>query len=130
MNLAVSIPCALRLGLVGVYIGTVASRLVFVVSRPATTYRFLFGASPCAYFRDMAAYLVVVLGAALLCRVLAVPLLAEPTVGALLGAAAVCLAATNLVFWAVFGRSEAFRSVVRRLAARGWRGAAEGGGRP
>lgn len=77
INLVVSVAAAMRLGLVGVYIGTVVSRLVFVVSRPSCTYRFLFGKSPSVYFRKLLIYFAAVVVATITCRVACAPLLSS-----------------------------------------------------
>lgn len=116
VNLVVSVACALELGLVGVYIGTVTSRLVFVVSRPCCTWRFLFGTSPAGYFRTLAKYLLAAALATAACSLACAPILAHSGAGPLLAAAAVCLAVSNLLFLALFGRGREFRAVMSRLS--------------
>ena len=115
-NLAVAAALAPRIGLAGIYVGAVASRVVFVACRPLSTYRFLFGVSPCRYYLDVARYFLAVAAAGAACSAVAAPLLAQGGVPALAGALAVCLVVPNALFAALFSRSACFRSVLSRLA--------------
>lgn len=124
-NLVVSIACAPLLGLVGVYVGTVASRLMFVISRPCVTYRFLFGQSPASYFRDSARYLLATGAACAFCLVATAPLLKEATWLSVGGAAILCLAVSNVCFFAIFRTDSHFKAAtarVRALIGGGYRG--------
>jgi O-antigen/teichoic acid export membrane protein len=60
INLLVSIVAARYLGLVGVYIGTVVSRLATTILRPYLTYKFLFNKSCVHYYKIYISYFVVV----------------------------------------------------------------------
>ena len=65
-NHVVSVIAAKYLGLVGIYIGTVASRLVYVMFRPYSTYKFLFEESSIDYYKKLLQYFINVIIAALL----------------------------------------------------------------
>lgn len=115
VNLVVSVVCAINFGLVGVYIGTVASRLLLVISRPCVTYRFLFGRSPLGYFRDLLVYLGASTAAYLLCRAICSLVLVMDGWAAIICSAIVCLLVSNGLFLLVFGRSARFRAVYSRM---------------
>ena len=65
VNLVVSYIGAKLWGLVGIYIGTIVSRLVYVIFRPYSTYRFLFDVSAKEYYKQMVFYFGCVVLAAL-----------------------------------------------------------------
>ena len=56
INLIVSVICAYYLGLVGVYIGTIASKVFYTIARPIATYRFMTDKSPWDYFSRFLKY--------------------------------------------------------------------------
>ncbi len=60
INLSVSIVGAMYLGLVGVYIGTVLSRVVYLVGKSGATYKFLFDAKPKEYYFKLIYYFIIV----------------------------------------------------------------------
>jgi O-antigen/teichoic acid export membrane protein len=116
VNLVVSVWGAIYLGLIGVYVGTVLSRLVFVISRPCSTYRFLFGESSLHYFRQLTGYLAAVLLATGACWLLCKPLLANLTWVTFIAATAICLAIPNVIFFGIFHNSKEFIALRDRLA--------------
>lgn len=54
--MVVSVVCTLKWGIIGIYIGTIVSRLIYVLCRPYSTYEFLFGESCWCYYRNLALY--------------------------------------------------------------------------
>jgi O-antigen/teichoic acid export membrane protein len=60
VNLVVSIIGAKYLGLIGVYIGTIVSRLIFVIFRPFSTYKMMFNKSSKEYYIKLLIYSLVV----------------------------------------------------------------------
>lgn len=78
-NLIVSVICAKIYGLVGIYIGTVVSRMVYVVFRPYSTYKFLFDESSLEYYKKLIQYLFYVFVAALLTRFVVMKIMREIT---------------------------------------------------
>lgn len=68
-NLVVSVVAAKAYGLVGIYIGTVVSRLVYVVFRPFSTYKFLFHESSIEYYKTLIIYLLETIIAAILTKI-------------------------------------------------------------
>ena len=116
VNLVVSVVAAVYLGLVGVYIGTIASRLVFVISRPGCTYRFLFGKSPAGYFAGLARYLAAVGIATVVCWFACEPLLGNLGWLTFAASVVVCLAVPNVVFYLLFRKSPEFAALGARVS--------------
>ncbi len=114
-NLVVSIVCALQFGLVGVFIGTVVSRLVFVVSRPCSTYRFLFGCSPWRYFADIVKYCFFVVLAAVVSVSATSIFLEALSIANFCLATVVCFVVANIVFFVCTFKSSVFKAVKKRV---------------
>ncbi|OUN89028.1 hypothetical protein B5G02_03365 [[Collinsella] massiliensis] len=116
-NLVVSTICALHFGLVGVYMGTVASRLVLFISRPCVTYRFLFDEGPIRYFITSAKYFIAVSIAAGLCFYsceIVIGMLSLTWLSFML-AIAICVIEANLFFYIVFSKNQEFSEFKIRL---------------
>ena len=115
VNLVVSVIFASRFGLVGVYIGTVASRAVNILTRPAFVYRFLFERSCAEYYVRLAIYSLATAGACALTWLAVSPILSQVTVLRFLAAVCVTAVVPNAVFLLLFFRADEFRSLVSRL---------------
>lgn len=115
INLVVSIVCALQFGLVGVFIGTVVSRLVFVISRPCSTYRFLFGCSPWRYFADIAKYGFFAILAVVVATSVSSIFLEELSIANFCLAMIACFVITNVVFFICTFKSTVFQAVKKRV---------------
>lgn len=59
VNVVVSIVLVLRIGLIGIYIGTVVQGLIFTFSRPAILYKHVFKKKAYLYYKDSLFYVVV-----------------------------------------------------------------------
>lgn len=116
VNLIVSIVCALQIGLAGVFAGTVVSRLVFVVARPCSTYRFLFGEPPKRYFSVFLKYLEAVVLAAAVCGLLCRSLPCQGQWIGFVGSALACLIVSNAIFFILFGRCKEMKALKTRVA--------------
>lgn len=117
VNLVISVICALKFGLVGVYMGTVASRFVLVISRPCLTYRFLFGEKPVWYFYTLVKYLIAVVVAAGICNVICSLILVRLTLATFLAAAVVCFVLSNICFFIFFSKSSEFAAFKTRIVS-------------
>ena len=115
VNLVVSIWGARTFGLVGVYIGTVASRLSLSIAQPYTTYSLMFGVSSREYYLVLAKYFCSVLFAGALCVLATARLLAEVTVPHFLLAAVIVAVLPNAVFLLLYYRSDEFRDTLSRV---------------
>lgn len=114
VNLIVSVVAANYFGLLGVYIGTVCSRLVLVV-RPIQTYPFLFGRSSKTYYKDFTLYSLVVLVAGFVTYSLAEMVLTKITVIRFVGAMAIVTVLPNLVFFLCFCKTKRFENILFRV---------------
>lgn len=114
-NLVVSIIGAIWLGLLGVYIGTIASRLVYVCFRPLSTYKFLFKRSCIEYYKKLSMYFgsVALAGAATYFATWF--LLKEVTVMRFLGAIGMVTILPNVIFLVLHFRSKEFKNVCYRV---------------
>ena len=115
INLVVSIVCALQFGLVGVFVGTVVSRLVFVISRPCSTYRFLFGCSPWRYFADIAKYGFFAILAVVAATSVSSIFLEALSIANFCLAMIACFVITNVVFFICTFKSTVFQAVKKRV---------------
>ena len=124
VNLVVSIVTAKKMGLVGVYIGTIVSRLIVTVMRPYATYRFLFGKSALEYYCQLILYGSVAILAGFVTYTLCSSFLQNVTIGNFVLAMVVVTVVPNLVFAVLFARSTEMKGMlhrVRRLMNRGER---------
>lgn len=115
VNLAVSIVCAKQFGLVGIYIGTVASRMVYVIFRPYSTYEFLFWEKPIEYYKKLIKYFCEVIIAALITKWIVNYILSDVTVISFILAVFIVAVIPNLIFLILNCKSEEFKSWSQRL---------------
>ena len=117
VNLVISVVCAKNYGLVGIYIGTVVSRMVYVIFRPYSTYEFLFGEKSIEYYKNLVKYFCEVVFAALITKWIVDRILSMVTItNFILGLFAVAVI-PNLIFLLLNCRSEEFMSWKKRLMA-------------
>ena len=114
INLVVSMICAYYLGLVGVYIGTIASKVFYTIARPIVTYRFMVDRSPWDYFSRFIKYFGATVLAGGVTYIVCSRVLVFVSIWRFLLAAAVVTVLPNLIFLALFFRDAEFKSVVRR----------------
>ena len=114
INLVTSVIGAYYLGLVGVYIGTIVSRVFFVVARPIVTYRFMMDKSPWDYFSRFIKYFVATVFAGAVTYFVCSHVLVTVNIWTFLLAAVVVAALPNMIFLALFFRDAEFKSVVKR----------------
>ena len=114
VNLVVSIIAAKYLGLVGIYIGTVVSRLVYVLFRPYSTYKFLFEESSKEYYTMFVSYFLRVVIAAVATYFATQTLLKNVTVLHFIEATFIVAIVPNLVFMISTYKKQEFRSCMMR----------------
>ena len=114
INLVVSMICAHYLGLVGVYIGTIASKVFYTIARPIVTYRFMTDKSPWDYFSRFIKYFVATVFAGAVTYFVCSHVLVTVNIWTFLLAAVVVAALPNMIFLALFFRDAEFKSVVKR----------------
>lgn len=116
VNLIVSIIAGYYLGLVGIYIGTAVSRLVYVIFRPYSTYNFLFGRSSSEYYKSFFIYLGAVLIAAIISKLATFKLLEEPSIVTFILSSILVVVIVNLSFLLLFFKSREMNSWRLRLS--------------
>ena len=105
------------MGLVGIYIGTVASRLVYVMFRPYSTYKFLFEESSIEYYKKLLQYFINVIIAALLTKLCVIKLVSTITVLSFVVMMFIVLIVPNAVFLILHCKREEFAICRNRIAA-------------
>lgn len=115
VNLIVSIIAAKQLGLVGVYIGTVASRLVVTVMRPSATYRFLFGQNSAEYYWQLTVYAAAAIAAGFVTWILCGSFLKNVTIFNFVLAMGMVTLVPNVMFAVLFARCEEMKGMLRRV---------------
>lgn len=113
VNLIVSIICAQRFGLVGVYIGTVISRLVYM-TRQAFSYRFVFGRSAIEYYKITAIYFAATVFSGAVTYLVTQSLLRDVTLGSFVIAVCVVAVVPNLMFLLCFSCTQEFKKTLNR----------------
>lgn len=107
-----------RLGIAGIYVGTVVSGIIANITKPVIIYKACFDKSAVSYFIDSFKYIAsmaFVMGICYFIRQLVMP---EPTI---LGFAAMVVIITvvfNGVYFLLYGRSEEFRYLCGKLKSR------------
>ena len=114
VNLIVSVIGAHFWGLVGVYIGTLCSRIVILI-RPIITYKFAFG-KPCTdyYFRFITYYISVLLAGAI-AYFSTKELLTNVSILSILLAAIIVFVISNVFFFISFRNTAEFKDTIKRL---------------
>lgn len=115
VNLAVSVIGAYYMGLAGVYIGTVVSRIVSVVFRPCSLYRLMFQKSVLEYYRILAKYGLATLAVGVCMNSVSKVLLRELSWESFLLCVLVLVIGTNLLFFLLFFRSQEWKALIHRM---------------
>lgn len=113
VNLIISVIAAHYLGLLGVYIGTVCSRIIILI-RPIKTYPFLFEQSSKEYYKSFFLYFALVLVAGGITYYISDLILSSVTVLRFIGAMAVVTIIPNAIFFLCFFRTDQFKKVLLR----------------
>lgn len=121
VNLVISIVLVQKIGLAGVYIGTIVSGLIANLTKPFIIYKACFGRSVSTYFVDSVKYLAVILGILVILAGVKSVVLQEVTVLSFAGMFVLITVVFNGVFLLLFGRTEEFGylwGIVRRKLGR------------
>ena len=114
VNLVVSIIAGYYLGLVGIYIGTICSRLVMVIGRPKLTYKHLFERSSKIYYIKTAIYTILALVLGFITYIATYHLLASVTILKFLIAMCIVAILPNTLYVLIFIKNKHFKSAVKR----------------
>ena len=118
VNLVISIALVIRIGLPGVYIGTVVSGIMANIVKPWVIYRTCFKETPSRYYAGTVKYAAANLALALLVRAVTAPIAAELTWVRFIAAGLLAALIYNGAFIAMFGRSWEFREIYVRVKDR------------
>ena len=111
VNLIVSIVLVIKIGLVGVYIGTVVSGLIANITKPFIVYKYCFHRSAKGYFIDSFKYILVMeLELAILIPVKTIVMKNITIVSFVIMFVLVCVI-FNVVFLAFFGRTKEYKYI-------------------
>lgn len=119
VNLVISIVLVQRIGLIGVYVGTVVSGLIANVSRPPIVYRVCFDRKSKEYFIDTAKYLLVMAVILVIVLPLSGMLLKEVTLVTFILTGVMIVVVYNVIFMTAFCKTGEFKymydMVMRRV---------------
>lgn len=118
VNLVVSIGLVLKIGVTGVYVGTLVSGILANLIRPGIIYKVCFGKSAGAYFRDSLKYIGVILAVGAVITPIRHAVMGEVTILTFALMVILITLLYNLVFLAVFHRTEEFSYLWDAVAAR------------
>ena len=112
VNLVLSIVLVRRIGLAGIYVGTVVSGLIANVTKPIIIYRVCFDRKADGYFTDTAKYTAATAAVIAALYGISRPLLSHLSIATFVLTGAVITVVFNGVFFALFGRSSECRYLV------------------
>lgn len=113
VNLVISLVLVLRIGMAGVYVGTVVSGLIANITKPIIIYRVCFQKNAKSYFMDSLKYLAVIGAALVILTPLKSLLMSQVTIARFAIMVVIITVVFNGVFLIVFGRSDEFKYLYR-----------------
>lgn len=116
VNLVVSAIGAHYLGLVGVYVGTICSRMVYMIFRPYSTYEIMFQKSSMEYYCLLIKYGAVTFLVGLCMKLISSVMIRELTWLSFVQCTAVLALGINLLFYLFFFRSREWAALMNRIA--------------
>ena len=108
VNLVVSIGLVLKIGVTGVYVGTLVSGILANLIRPGIIYRVCFNKKAGVYFKDSLKYIIVILAVGAVITPIRHAVMGEVTILTFALMVIIITLFYNLVFLAVFHRTEEF----------------------
>lgn len=118
VNLVVSIALVQKIGVTGVYVGTLVSGILANLIRPGIIYRACFDKKAGAYFKDSLKYIGVILAVGAVAAPIRHMIMGEVTIFTFALMVIVITLLYNLVFLAVFHRTEEFSYLWKVVAGR------------
>ena len=109
VNLIISVVLVIKIGLLGVYIGTIISGLLANIIRPVIIYRVCFERKATGYFYDALRYIIVIVLAAICCVLCSNVFFKEVTIISFFIMAVIITVIFNGIFILFFGRTTEFR---------------------
>ena len=118
VNLVVSVVLVMKIGVTGVYVGTLVSGILANLIRPGIIYRVCFDRKAGAYFKDSVKYIGVILAVGAAITPLRHVVMGEVTIFTFALMVVLITLLYNLVFLAVFHKAEEFSYLWNAVAAR------------
>lgn len=118
VNLVVSIALVMKIGVTGVYVGTLVSGILANLIRPGIIYKVCFGKKAGAYFVDSLKYIGVILAVGAVIMPIRRAVMAETTILTFALMVILITVLYNLVFWTVFHKTEEFAYLWNAVRAR------------
>lgn len=118
VNLVISIVLVQKIGLVGIYIGTIISGLIANVTKPVIIYKVCFERSVAGYFRDSLKYVGVNAAVLALLIFIKQQLMHTVTIPMFIVMVIIITVVFNGIFLLIFGRCEEFKYVWTLLAGK------------
>lgn len=118
VNLVVSIALVQKIGVTGVYVGTLISGIMANLIRPGIIYRVCFAKKAGTYFRDSLKYISVILAVGVVITPIRRVVMGKVTIFTFALMVLLITLLYNLVFLAVFHRTEEFSYLWEAVAAR------------
>lgn len=115
INLVISIVCAKVFGLIGVFIGTIVSRIFYIALRPQSTYRFLFNVSSIEYYKLFAIYSTITFMAGIVTYFATYKVLENITIMNFLLSCVLVLLVPNIFFICCFYKNKKFQETLVTL---------------
>ena len=118
VNLVVSIVLVRKIGVTGVYVGTLVSGILANLIRPGIIYRVCFDKKTGVYFKDSLKYIAVIVAVGAVITPIRRAVMGETTIFTFAVMAVLITLLYNLVFLAVFHRTEEFSYLWDAVSAR------------
>ena len=118
LNLVISVVLVMKIGVTGVYVGTLVSGILANLIRPGIIYRVSFDRKPGAYFRDSLKYIAVILAVGVVITPVKRLLMSEVSILSFALMVIVITLIYNLAFLAMFCRTEEFAYLWNAAAVR------------
>lgn len=109
VNLIISIALVQKIGLVGIYIGTIVSGLIANITKPFIIYKVCFDKKVNTYFKDSLKYLAVLAGILVLLEGLKKVIMKEVTIWSFGVMFVIICVVFNTIFLLIFGRTKEFK---------------------
>lgn len=109
VNLVISIVLVLRIGLVGVYIGTIVSGLIANITKPVIIYKVILDKPVKGYFTDSVKYMAVMLVTFVLLMFVKSRIMSTVTIMSFAVMFIIICVVFNVIFLLIFGRTEEFK---------------------
>ena len=113
VNLCVSIVLAKKVGLIGVFIGTLTSSLVLPCwQRPMIVYKYIFKSSSKEYFKKYFGYIISVFGSGVLVTSFIKLFIGNVTIISFILMIIICLVVPNFIFLLIYRNSNEFKYIL------------------